>query len=334
MKKLLMELLCLSAAWVVCGSNAEATQYVMRDLGTCGRAYDINKYNQVVGEAYIGGSTLAFKWDPAIGLAYYSNMTTARAINDSGTIAGNSCGSACYLQNNNLVILSTGTPSTGYAYAWDINESNQIVGDIANRAWIWDSVHGKQVMKSLGVNENEAVCINDSGQAAGSSRGNGGNLQACIWDASGNITNLGAILGQVSEAWGINDLGQVTGEYNNRNSGFVWDPINGVIEQGLNNCIPDDINNRAEVVGRYYTAGSYHAFYWKDGQMMDLNDLNPGNFSWATSINDNGWIAGMAWDSQSNLHAVVWQPVPEPSSILALLSGVAGLGGLALRKRN
>jgi hypothetical protein len=51
-------------------------------------------------------------------------------------------------------------------------------------------------------------------------------------------------------------------------------------------------------------------------------------YAYAYSINDAGQIVG-----ESDHHATLWEPVPEPSSILALAAGLAGAGGLALRRR-
>ena len=47
----------------------------------------------------------------------------------------------------------------------------------------------------------------------------------------------------------------------------------------------------------------------------------------ANGTNDNGWIVGYSTDALGFEHAVLWMPVPEPSSILALLCGIGGMGG-------
>ncbi len=57
------------------------------------------------------------------------------------------------------------------------------------------------------------------------------------------------------------------------------------------------INDRGKVVGYAYTSNeSRHAFVWRDGTMIDLNNLIPANSGWeltdARDINNNGQIVG------------------------------------------
>ena len=54
--------------------------------------------------------------------------------------------------------------------------------------------------------------------------------------------------------------------------------------------------------------------------------------SWANGINNNGQIVGVLYDTYTE-HAVLWQPVPEASSFLALFCGIISLSGIAWRKR-
>ena len=96
------------------------------------------------------------------------------------------------------------------------------------------------------------------------------------------------------------------------------------------------INNLGQVVGRADTSlGISHAFLWQDGVMIDLGTLGGGE-SYAHGINNCGWVIGMSGvyaDEGYQYHAVLWKPVPEPSSLLALLLGLCGLGGGMLRRK-
>lgn len=87
------------------------------------------------------------------------------------------------------------------------------------------------------------------------------------------------------------------------------------------------INDAGLIVG-YGTAtnGLEHAFVWDNGVFSDLGALQ--NESYACGINKNGLIVGVS-DGQ----AVLWTPVPEPTSIPLLVGGIAGLTGFAVRRR-
>lgn len=111
----------------------------------------------------------------------------------------------------------------------------------------------------------------------------------------------------------INDKGQIAGNYYVPGSvmgtrGFFWDPETGFQDLGDFGggiTFVSDMNNQGHIVGssqthHYYVMNEYkRAFLWKDGQMINLGTLSgpeglEGNYSWATSINDEGWIIGVA----------------------------------------
>jgi probable HAF family extracellular repeat protein len=96
--------------------------------------------------------------------------------------------------------------------------------------------------------------------------------------------------------------------------------------------VAEYINNKGQIVGYSVTSDMhYHAFLWQNGTMIDLGTLG-GWDSKAYAINDNGWIVGWAATGDSE-HAVLWTPVPEPPSILALLCGMGGIGVVFRRNR-
>lgn len=137
-------------------------QAEIQDLGLLpqmitGTAYSLNKYGQVAGMASDGNILTAFKWDSDSGLADLGDLPTGSyqasygfAINDDGYIAGRgniTAGDRGVLWRpdgsiQELTIFPDGINS----YAYDINKSGFIVGDttgsFGHRAVIWNDPKG------------------------------------------------------------------------------------------------------------------------------------------------------------------------------------------------
>ena len=135
------------------------------------------------------------------------------------------------------------------------------------------------------------------------------------------IIDLGSLPGNPScRATGINDLGQVTGRCKDSASGaepnqaYIWEdgvmsPVDGVT--GFSSHSPYAINNDGWIVGQAVEVNFFHAFVYKDGTMMDLNDLLPPGSLWelalAADVNDAGQIAGWGYyDGSTSEHAFLF----------------------------
>jgi hypothetical protein len=77
------------------------------------------------------------------------------------------------------------------------------------------------------------------------------------------------------------------------------------------------------------TNDTSHALYWNGTpqSVIDLHDFlsnMPINFvrSFALGINENGTIAGYAQDSAFRDYAIIWTPIPEPTSLILAALGV------------
>lgn len=127
------------------------------------------------------------------------------------------------------------------------------------------------------------------------------------------ITELWQADGSYSDAFAINNRGQVVGEAGGHASlwqdGRVTDL--GTLS-GLAGSRALAINDRGEVVGISYSGRQRqvgwraHPFVWRNGVMSDLGTLG-GEDGVANGINTKGQAVGKSYDLKSGFHAFIWQ---------------------------
>jgi probable HAF family extracellular repeat protein len=147
--------------------------------------------------------------------------------------------------------------------------------------------------------------VNRSGQVAGGSATNNGGNAAFVWNGK-KMIDLGQqapLNGSNSGANGINDSGQVVGQYGTGSTQHAFLYSNGTMTglpepgfTGPNGCVADAINNTGQIAGACAdTTGATHLVLWRNGAVTDLGTLSPAgsySFTQAVSINNNGQIAG------------------------------------------
>jgi probable HAF family extracellular repeat protein len=165
------------------------------------------------------------------------------------------------------------------APAYGINNAGQIIVDCwvgeYSRAWVYQDGAWTKLKRAVDWGNTKAYAINQKGQIAGGTHFNvEGHLewQACVWDSVAALPRpLGTLGKSPSTGRAINNNGWVVGE-------------SGKLDN------------------------STHAFLSTGGPMQDLGPLIENGGSWATGINDAGWIAGHASKSFSFGTAVRWSP--------------------------
>jgi probable HAF family extracellular repeat protein len=150
---------------------------------------------------------------------------------------------------------------------------------------------------TLGGAESRAISINAAGAVAGFSTTNGGDSHAFLY-AGGVMTDLHAFQGPMSMAFGVNNRGQVVGDYLPDENG----PCHAFLYSGgkmtdLGTLYGGDsfargINDRGQVVGHCTDrkSGRNRAFLYSGGKMTDLGTL--GTDSYAHDVNADGQVVG------------------------------------------
>lgn len=285
------------------------------------------------------------------------------AVNDSGVVvgeSGNGPSKAFRYENGTLSDLGSLPGGTG-GVANDINNSGRVVGAASNgqsvRAFYTD-VGGvlMDLGTPLGTSDSlaRAYAINEDGTIAGVAR-NASNTasEPALWTFdSGGVpvatTVSSPLPGAFGEFLGLNDRSLAVGRYtdtSNRTRPFAFDGSSSY-DLGLLPNEPTfvhgraiDVNDSGMIVGyvaRFDTAPSFGgaAVMWHNGSIFDLNTLIAPGSGWrllsAEGINEQGQIVGFGtFGGQSR--AFVLTPVPEPTSFVALGSGMLLM---ALFRRN
>ena len=267
------------------------------------------------------------------------------AVNDSGTVAGQYNGKPFYSTGGGAPTAIPGTPGDGAA-AYGINNNGLIVGDWTNAGssgFIYNlgtSQLTQISMAAYGVSSNGVIAGSIGGWSEGASRDTGGTIhdvsnfwsftgvssngtylagldtsdKPAIYDtANGQTTEVGPAGGSVPNAWSVNSSGVAVGTMTPTYSG-EGDYSDAFV------C----------------AAGSSSATYIGN---LTLHRAASDILQWAaaTSINDAGQILVQAEvgpnSSSYEMETFLLTPVPEPSTLLLTVAGLAGLAAYVWRKR-
>ena len=239
-----------------------------------------------VGDFYVRPVT--FQSGSAVDLAPSAMTGAARAVNQSGAVAG-----WVFDAGTKAVIWTNGNrlevPGTFYAQAFALNNAGVVTGtyyggpDNTLRAFTWSSGATPVILPSLGGFTSEGNGINEQGDVVGDSmRVMSGDEQAVWWTPSGQLVELGTLGGPASSARDINNHGQIVGYALDAS----LDPRAFLSEAG--------------------------------GPIVDLNALLPPESGWvllsANAINDAGQIVGEGTLNGEPRAFLLTPPVPSDTT--------------------
>jgi probable HAF family extracellular repeat protein len=205
--------------------------------------------------------------------------------------------------------------NTQFANAAGINDAGQIVGKLANHAFLW----GKGAITDLGTlggDLSAANAINDRGQIVGESSTASGEMHAFLWE-HGVMTDLGAP-GETSSAYGINNQGEIVGVAfgkNLRGGAVLWkngqrQPLGDLGSSGSGSTAIA-INDKGGIVGvssgfASNSGGVVRAVIWENGVIRDIGTLG-GLHSTANALNNGGEVVGWAEVGDQSTDAFIWK---------------------------
>ncbi|HMJ86973.1 MAG TPA: choice-of-anchor Q domain-containing protein, partial [Vicinamibacterales bacterium] len=238
----------------------------MVDLGSLSNelsnAYGINNLDQVVGDTSTGNfSRHAFLWTAANGMQDLGALrdnhfsSVAAGISDFGHVVGSS---------ETMPISASAPPGSSY------------------HAFLWTATTGMKDLGTLGGARSFGHGVNNLGQVVGLSDDATGRERAFLWTPERGMEDLGTLPGGTSsEAYAINDRGQVVGRTTPNERPFVWTRSTGMIElpslTGSGRAY--GLNERGQIAGQAGGSDSMlHAFVWTEAatfivtKTFDTND--------------------------------------------------------------
>jgi 6-phosphogluconolactonase len=238
-------------------------------------SYGINNNGQVVGSMYL---TPPFSGEPPPHAFIYNSSNGSTVTPDIANMARESVGLAINSAGDITGYLSTGTCSPG---------SSDPACLAPFHAFIYQG-SGLVDIGTLGGIYSEGTGINDQNEIAGVSSVTGSTLNHLFLYAKGHMSDLGTVAGQSIVNALINDRGEIVGSATGSNFIFRGHSFEKIP------LAPAGLNNRGHIAGSYTAAnGSSHASLYKDGRLIDLNDLVDPSLTFLTSANgisDNGKI--------------------------------------------
>ena len=250
----------------------------------------------------------------------------ARAVNDSGLIAGDRLGTPYYaLLWENQIPRSLNTTRYSSCAAYAINTSGTVAGVASDYnsfspyyAAYWDA-NGIHILYTTSGYNSLANGINDSNDIVGVIGTASGQDHAVIWD-NNDPHDLGTLGGAKSGAEDINNDGLIVGSadtLSGESHATMW--INGTPNDlgtlGGSTSDARAINNSGLAVGIADTSeydsrnnSIFHACLWDVNGIHDLGTLGGTNY-FAYDINDNEQIVGGSMIPSDNLYsrAFIWQ---------------------------
>lgn len=308
------------AVWALAGDTTFAKTKVKTNSTTYVSAKQITANITIAADAPIAQydvQVVTFSGRKGIGIELFAvtgeiidlgagDNSFAEAVNDRGqVVGGGGAGVGGFIWENGTIRRLPLLPGMSYSWAYDINESGQVVGysstadGSSSQAFVWTAAGGMQALAgTLGGPRTQADGINDQGLIVGiASLPNGDGGHIVVWE-NGVMRDGQTFATGSTTPWDLNNAGMAVGQWDPSNSAFAWTASGGTVALaglGGTGSIPLASNDLGQVVGWYRkgTATINTAFLWENGVIRDLGTLG-GASSVGMAINSSGQVVGRA----------------------------------------
>lgn len=339
-----LAMLLMFAACASLYAMAYRANKLITPVGATSTAHAANESGQVVGELDYARAVTAVVWDKSGVLSTpLTEDSWAFDINHSGEVLGTFRGgdgySHPYVWRPGIGVTDLFPVLGGRLSADAINDDGCIAGTDETawpqmKAFVLDAASNIQYVPTDDADRSWAVGISESGTVAGTVAVNGVSSHPFLWNPRSGLSIMFPDV-QNTGAIAISSSGVLlasTSRPDHSSELFIWSEQFGKRTLGIstdqNTIGACAVNDSGMVTGVLASPGGPEkAFVWSpDTGFTVLGEGHPYD------INNAGWIVGqMGWDM--NGQAVLWEPVPEPSTLLTLGMGILPLAGVVIRRR-
>lgn len=282
-------------------------------------------------------------------------------INDTGTIAGYygsgaqghpnigyTLGQSGYIPENfpgSVQTQVTGINNNGVTVGFwsdqnNLNQVNNNFGFVDNHG-VFTNVNNPGTGSFNGVLTNQLLAVNDNNIAAGFYINAQGVTEGETYNINNNSFSSVNINGAASvTAAAINNANEIGGFYTDQNGnidGFILNGNNLITLQAPGEVTTEvlGLNNNGLADGLVIDGNNnMHGFVYNisTGQYNIVDDPNGIGTTTFNGINDQGQITGFYVDSAGFTDGLLANPIPEPSILALIVSGILGLAGTSRRR--